>query len=352
MGWFSDDTSPEEKAFKKQFESISNQPQKRVKISNDRYVWRNVVTESNIGSVFFLLGQKKYPDFNAFQQCGNTAQKLAYSHSYNGWLAAPRLNMLKVVHFISILNNQFEELDLSNNYMASKQINQAQMRELAKKLYVNCGRYRGDYFNFSDVEHLFFDSSWSPEIDMVNKLLEDAKQRPGALLKMETTEFGSADSDYTMRLYEFNDQFDAIYNHCHSKNTINTRTMELQIEALIPGFFELGTPYLTIPDGIVTNIMQRLYIISTVQSYYEKIQTVDTTAPNLTKEQRILLRKYIQGFSHLLLVSAYATIPADGTCAFILMNQEGYFYSFPCNDAPEKFPRLTDATNYLGRHLS
>lgn len=99
-----------------------------------RYVYRELVTKENIGSVFYLLGSEFYPDYEDFR-CRESFRACALINPYKGWLAESQINLLKSVHFIAYLGKIENFWAYTNTYMARTFINQKQLPLLVKELY-------------------------------------------------------------------------------------------------------------------------------------------------------------------------------------------------------------------------
>lgn len=98
------------------------------------FVYKKQVTERNIGSVFYLLGSDKYPNWDDFLYY-DFIDSCLLPYTYQGWLTRKRIPLLKVVHFIAYLSKVPDFWKRSNTCMAETFINQRQLRLLVAALY-------------------------------------------------------------------------------------------------------------------------------------------------------------------------------------------------------------------------
>lgn len=109
-----------------------------LKLANGYEFYKELVTKKNIGSVFYLLGYSRYPDYEDFVACNTDKQlnDLSFKNEYHGWLAAPEVNLLKVLDFMAYLTFSLDnQIKLCNSYLASKAITKEQIPMLVEELY-------------------------------------------------------------------------------------------------------------------------------------------------------------------------------------------------------------------------
>lgn len=258
-------TSVEGARFYRHFNALSSltdfgfKKKKIAKLPNGFSVFKYLVNSENIGTVFYLFGLDRYPDYKDFKKCKDYS-KLEYKNVYNGWLRNEKVSMLKVLHLISYLKEDFNYLTYPNNTFAETMINRDQVNMLVKNTYS-------------------IDDSSSNSSRLKDIMTAETNMLAKKFYRYSIRDYGTSESD-------FDDNSSDIYNFCTRERCKHypkkALAVKINIDKFIPGFTEMGKMEETYNRGPREFKKDDNDDVSTV-----KAEAVSETANEEKKEEKI-----------------------------------------------------------------
>lgn len=305
-------------------------------IDKNRVIDKRLVNRGNIGSIFRLFGFTKYPSYEEFSKA-NFIIECNLTNVYKGWLSKPKVNLLKVLHLIAVLNHQFNLLKVPNSKLA--------------KLYI-------DNKNVSDLVNLYFNSDpLSIYSSRASDALENVLLKEAVMLRDKYDP--NTDMDLTVTLRDFNDNSKIIYLHNDlpkGKAKLNDTDYVKLINVKGIGPVEekekktgnvLPTPdYFAAPFPNIDNAKMRNKILLRIDRFHQKTHTTD---PNTWGIAPGYLDQYVRNMRDEfkdLEVSVIAD--ADN---FILENKKGLYYVFTDDGNVFTATSFNAATEIMNRRL-
>lgn len=324
--------------FKKYSKSVLNE-RTIFQIDKDKIIDKRIVNRANIGSIFRLFGFTKYPNYEDFEKA-NFIIECNLTNTYKGWLSKPKVNLLKVLHLIAILNQQFTLLKVPNSKLASMSIENKYIPNLVKM-----------FFNSDPLG--VYDKNPSNALEYI--LLKESSILGD---KYDT----NTDLDLTVTLKDFNDNSKVGYYHnglpkekailndfdysklINIKGITNNKDENKEIE----GEKAIPTPnYFSNPFPNIENVKARNKIISRIEKFYKKNHNTDPKTWGIIPEYLESYVKTMRDDFKDLTVSAI--IDPDN---FILENKNKTYYVFTSDGNVFTADNFDKANEFIMKRIS